>query len=149
MAGPSPDGTVIRPFVGKRSGIATLTAIVELAVLVHKIEVLAFFIFSVIQMWATSSKKLTRGCSSADRASVFGTECRGFKSLQPHHSLRERSIWSLANLGEAQSPPTSRGVHDEIDSQNHSGDRVPANLRVMRCPEVPESRKEHCHGDDE
>ena len=31
------------------------------------------------------SKKNQSGCSSADRASVFGTECRGFKSLQPHH----------------------------------------------------------------
>jgi hypothetical protein len=30
------------------------------------------------------STQYLRGCSSADRASVFGTECRGFKSLQPH-----------------------------------------------------------------
>ena len=43
MAGPSPDGTVIRPFVEKRSGIATLSEIVELAVLVRIIDVLACF----------------------------------------------------------------------------------------------------------
>ena len=32
----------------------------------------------------STSRSAHRGCSSADRASVFGTECRGFKSLQPH-----------------------------------------------------------------
>jgi hypothetical protein len=40
-------------------------------------------------------------------------------------------------------------VHGKEDSENYARDGVPSNLRMVRCPQIPESREEHCRRNDE
>jgi hypothetical protein len=35
-------------------------------------------------------------------------------------------------------------MDDEVKYEGHASDRVPPDLRVMRSPQIPESRKQHC-----
>jgi hypothetical protein len=37
-------------------------------------------------------------------------------------------------------------MNKKVNSENDAGDRVPPDLRMMRSPQVPESRERHCQG---